>query len=266
MNENGIMPVMPVGGNDGFMGGNGIWLFSILILFMLCGGNGFGWGNNGFANALGYENLATSNEVQRGFADQNLNAQTRDILTAVTNGTAQAVAATNNSTHDIYAALNDKYGEIARDIAGVSVQQANTIAAMNECCCGTKMAIAEAAGGLNASIAQNRYENALGLAGVNSNIAQVRYDDALNTASINSGLAQNKYEAALNTAAINENTTAQIQSLKDLIQQNKIEALQGQVNQLQLAQATAGVLRYPTSWTYGAGPFPPLYGNCPCTT
>jgi len=49
-----------------------------------------------------------------------------------------------------------------------------------------------------------------------------------------------------------------------MIAQNKIEALQQQVNALQLKEATAGVLRYPTSWTYGAGPFPPLFGNCQC--
>jgi hypothetical protein len=42
-----------------------------------------------------------------------------------------------------------------------------------------------------------------------------------------------------------------------MISQNKIEALQAQINQLQLAAATAGVLRYPTSWTYAAGQFPP---------
>ena len=44
---------------------------------------------------------------------------------------------------------------------------------------------------------------------------------------------------------------------------DKIESLQAQVNQLQLAQATNGVLRFPNSWSYGAGPFPPIYG-CGC--
>lgn len=60
--ENGT----PVYMNDGFGGNMGIWAFMIFAL--LFGGNGaFGWGNNGFANAIGYENLATSNEVQHGF-------------------------------------------------------------------------------------------------------------------------------------------------------------------------------------------------------
>ena len=77
-------------------------------------------------------------------------------------------------------------------------------------------------------------------------------------------ISQNNYDGAIRDAATNANFTAQIQSVKDMIAQNKIEALQAQVSQLQLAQATAGVLRYPNSWTYTAGTFPPIMGNCPC--
>lgn len=79
-------------------------------------------------------------------------------------------------------------------------------------------------------------------------------------AGINAGIAQNRYEAAMNTAAINANTTAQTQKILDAIAQDKIESLQAQVSQLQLAQATNGMLRFPNSWTYGAGPFPPIFG------
>lgn len=59
--------------------------------------------------------------------------------------------------------------------------------------------------------------------------------------------AQNRYDSLVNT-----------QKILDALSQNKIEALQAQVNQLQLAQATSGMLKFPTSWTYGAGEFPPL--------
>ena len=40
---------------------------------------------------------------------------------------------------------------------------------------------------------------------------------------------------------------------------NKIEALQAQINKLQLQQATSGMLRFPTSWSYDAGQFPPVF-------
>ena len=70
-------------------------------------------------------------------------------------------------------------------------------------------------------------------------------------------IMQNNYDGAIRDAATNANITAQIQSVKDMISQNKIEALQAQVSKLQLEQATANVLRYPNSWTYAAGVFPP---------
>ena len=131
--ENGGLSASDVAllNNDGMGGWNGmIWLFAILALM----GGGFGgWGNNNFANAIGYENLATSNEVQRGFDNQNLQAQTRDILAAVNSGTAQAVAATNQTFHDNLAAMQSLYNETARDMASLAVGQANILAKQNEC-------------------------------------------------------------------------------------------------------------------------------------
>lgn len=188
-----------------------MWIFALLVL---AGGGFGGWGNNGFANAIGYENLATSNEVQRGFDNQNIQAQTRDILTAVNAGTAQAVAATNQTFHDNLAAMQNLYNETARDIAGLAVGQANMLANQNTCCCETKQMI-----------------------------------------------MQNNYDGALRDAATNANFTAQIQSVKDMIAQDKIESLQAQVSQLQLAQATAGMLRFPNTWTYNAG-VGPFCGCC----
>lgn len=139
MNEGtGITPVMPIGNNgfgDGF-GGGGFWIFALLILAMM-GGNGFGWGNNGFANAIGYENLATSNEVQRGFDAQNSLANEREILSAVNAGTAQAVAATNQTFHDTLGIIQNRYDELARDISGLAVGQAQVLANQNSCCCET---------------------------------------------------------------------------------------------------------------------------------
>ena len=207
-------------GNNG-LGGNGwggmIWIFALL---MLANGGFGGCGGNNFANAIGYENLATSNEVQRGFDNQNSMANQRDILAAVSNGTAQSVAAANQVYHDLQNNFSDKYSELARDIAAVQVSQQQAIANQNECCCSTKMMIADAGANLSAQMAQNKYDNMLALAGLE-------------------------------------------QRLTSKMDQNKIEALQNQVNKLQLDQATAGMLRFPNSWSYGAGPFPPIFGGCP---
>lgn len=213
-------------GYDMWGGNSMMWIFALLIL----AGGGFGgfggWGNNGFANAIGFENLATSNEVQRGFDNQNLQAQTRDILAAVNNGTAQSVAATNQTFHDSLSAMQSLYNETARDIAGLAVGQANMLANQNACCCDTKMLISEIGAGINA------------------------------------GIAQNRYDAALNTASINANTTAQTQKILDAISANKIEELQSKVSALELQNAVSNVVRYPNSWTYNAGTSP--FCNCGC--
>lgn len=216
--ENGSLSASDVAllsGNNGFGGwGDGgafMWIFALLIL---AGGGFNGFGNN-FANAIGYENLATSSEVQRGFDAQNSLANEREILSAVNSGTAQAVAATNQTFHDTLGIIQNRYDELARDISTLAVGQANVLAKQGECCCETKQMI-----------------------------------------------MQNNYDGAMRDAATNANFTAQIQSVKDMIAQDKIESLQAQVSQLQLAQATNGMLRFPNSWSYGAGPFPPIFGCC----
>ena len=202
---------------NGFGGlGNGFeGLIYLAVIMAMFGNGGFGFGNNGFANAIGYENLATSNEVQRGFDNQNQLANEREILSAVNAGTAQAVAATNQTFHDTLGIIQSRYDELARDISGLAVGQAQALANQNACCSETKQMI-----------------------------------------------MQSNYDAAMRDAATNANFTAQIQGVKDMIAQNKIENLQSQVSQLQLAQATNGMLRFPDSWSYGAGTFPPIFGGC----
>ena len=65
------------------------------------------------------------------------------------------------------------------------------------------------------------------------------------------------YNGAINTAAINANTTAQIQKVLDAITANRFAEMQGQINALQLQAATSNVLRFPNSWTFAGGVFPP---------
>lgn len=112
---------------DGVDGcGSMIWLFAILAL--MGGGFGNGWGGNGAGNAN-----AIQADVNRGFDNQNLQAQTRDILAAVTSGTAQSVAASNQVYHDVVGYVGDKYMELQRDIAALAVGQANALANQNQC-------------------------------------------------------------------------------------------------------------------------------------
>ena len=191
--------------NDTTSSNSFLWIFGLLILMAMMNGGGGFFGNGGYR-----PQYATQDFVQNGFNFNDLQDQNRDISNLVTAGTAQAVAATNQTFHDTLGALNDKYSELQRDIAALAVGQANQLAKSNECCCETKMLIAES----NAA----------------TNLALANMEGRL-------------------TAKMDANT---IQELRD------------KVGQLELAQATSGVLRYPNSWSYGAGPFPPFYGyGCP---
>lgn len=223
----GIMPVMPIG-NGGDFGANSsfVWLFFLIVLLGM-GGNGFGWGNNSFANAIGYENLATSNEMQRGFDNQNNMANQRDILAAVTNGTAQTISASTANAANAITAIKDGNASIIREFGNVE----NGITALSgkqqECCCNTLRAI-----------------------------DSVNYNGAVNTAQINANIADDKYNTSLQMAQMEARLTAKMDA-------NEIQSLRDQVQQLQLANATAGVLKYPNSWSFNGGYFPPLYG-CGC--
>ena len=209
MGENGLTASdVALLNNDGMNGGWGgmIWLFAILALM----GGGFGNGFGGNGNAI-------QADVNRGFDNQNLQAQTRDILSAVNAGTAQAVAATNATFHDNLAAMQNLYNETTRDIAALQVGQANQLANQNSCCCELKQAI-----------------------------------------------AQNNYDAAMRDAATNANIVAQNQKVLDALTTNRIDEMQNRINQLELQNALAGVIRYPNGFTYNAGVNP--FCGCGCSS
>lgn len=208
MGENGLTASdVALLNNDGMNGGWGgmIWLFAILA--MMNGGFGFGGGYR--------PQYATQDFVQNGFNFNDLQDQNRELMQAITAGTAQSVATTNQVYHDVMNGMYDKYNELQRDIAGLAVGQANQLARINECCCNTQSAIAQA-----------------------------------------------NYDAAMRDAATNANFTAQIQSLKDMIKDDKIEAMQNRINQLELQNQLQGVVRYPNGYTYSAGSNPFCGGNC----
>lgn len=79
--------------------------------------------------------------------------------------------------------------------------------------------------------------------------------------SITRQLMQNNYDAAMRDAATNANIVAQAQAIKDMFQQDKFEAMQNRINQLELQNQLQGVVRYPNGWTYNAGNSP-FCGGC----
>ena len=192
MDSTGITPVMNMG-NDGGFGLNGLGgIFALLILLGIFNGGGFGFGGNNGVSTL-------NADMQRGFDTQNLQAQTRDILGAVTSGTAQTIAASTQNAANAITAIKDGNASLIREFGNVENALGALGGEMQNCCCNTLRAI----------------------------------------------------------DGVNYNTTVQIQKVLDAISGNRIADLQQQVNALQLQAATSNVLRFPNSWTFAGGVFPP---------
>lgn len=174
------------GGFDGF-GGEGLWIFALLIL--LFGGGGFGFGARnaegapvteaGLCNAMNFNNL--ENAVGR------LNDSLQNDYMGLQNGIC-------NLGYETLRNFNTTQQQLA------------------QCCCETQRAV-----------------------------------DGVN------------YNGAINTAEINANTTAQTQKVLDAIQQNKIDALQAKVTELQTAQMFCGI---PRINPYGYGVTPQFANAC----
>lgn len=143
MGENGLSAsdVAMLANNDGGFNGNGIWWLALMIMF----GGGFGgWGNRG-------GNLATQEFVQNGFNFNDLQDQNRDILQAITGGTAQAVAAAKEAEYETINVAKDAQAQLQ---AGLNMLQQIALqnqANENQCCCQTLRAI----DGVNYQNAQN---------------------------------------------------------------------------------------------------------------
>ena len=149
--------------NDAGFGGASsfMWIFALLIL---AGGGfgGFGFGNG--AGAALTAGMATQNDVQRGFDNAGLQNQTRDILNAVTNGTAQTIAASTANATNAIEAIKDGNAALVREFGTVETALTALGGKQQECCC----SILRAVDGVN-------YNGAINTAAINANTtAQVQ--------------------------------------------------------------------------------------------
>lgn len=125
MESTGIVPTMPITGGDGFgFGSGGLWLFAILAL--MWGGNGF-FGNGGYG--LGYRQ-ATAEDVNNGFNFSELQAENRDILSAISSDTASTIAAVER----VGSGLVNNIHDVAMGVAESRFEQQN-------CCCSIQRAV-----------------------------------------------------------------------------------------------------------------------------
>jgi len=145
------MDTTPVVMNDGFGFGGGMGIFAFFILALLFGGNGWGGNGNGNSNAI-------QADVNRGFDNQNLQAQTRDILGAVTSGTAQTISASTANATNAINAIKDGNASIIREFGNVETALTALSGKQAECCCNQL----RASDGI-------LYNNAINTAAINAN-------------------------------------------------------------------------------------------------
>ena len=216
------MPVAPAYAGGGYGGGSGMgwggdWGWIILLLLLAGGGwgNGFGGGMGGYGNMMlgydfpwlltGQQNINTN--TNSGFRDQMLN----DNITSIRDGVSNLSTQLCNCCGDVQMALCNGF-------AGVE-QGANTrqMANMNQNFA-LQTAMLQGFNGVQAQQAECCCENRLAVANLGSDIAReacaTRTADTQNTQSI------------LNV--INSG----IQSIKDQICQDKIDAKNDEISQL----------------------------------
>ena len=99
-----------------------------------------------------------------------------------------------------------------------------------------------------------------------SDISGLGRDVALGQAGISQQLCKNsgdiKYDMAMGFASVNKNVDDKFAQMEKYQRDQTIAAQAARINQLELAQQMANVVRYPTSYAYSAGPSPFCGGCC----
>lgn len=206
-NSGMYMPVAPAGyggyGNGGFgMGDNGWWI--LVLLLALGGGWGNGFGMNGGGMFPLYQQN-TNNDVQRGFDQQAVMGGINTLNSNVSNGFATTQQAICNSTAGITQAVNNGFAnaEISNNARQIADMQQNFA---------SQTAITNGMSGLSSQLAQCCCDNRLATANLNSTILS---ENCADRAALNDGVRD-----------IIASQNAGFQSIKDMLCQNQIDALQ----------------------------------------
>lgn len=201
-------------GGYGFDGGYG-GMFGLLVLLGIMNGGFGGFGNNG-------RDYATTQDVNNAQQFGQLLDGNRDIMSQANNNTNSILSAINAAEYEGIAVTKDAQLQLQDRLSDLHAGQRDIVANQNQCCCNTRLEIANQSAGINQNIMQNRYES------------------------------------ALNTDKITNAILLDGQKTRELIVGNRFADMQNRINQLELSQAMNGVLRFPNQWTYGAGAFPPI--------
>lgn len=212
-------PVMPMmgggfGGNNGGFGGDWSWLI-VLFLFAMMGG----WGNGGFGGGFGGFGggnefawlLNGQNGVNNNVSDGFRAAQLHDSVTSVRDGISQLSTQLCGCCGDMQMALSNGFAGTTAAITGAQ----NALA---------QQLYSNEIASLNRSFAEQT-ANTAGFTAVNNGIADTRYTIATEACATRTTDTQN-------TQSILTALTAGVQSIKDQLCQDKIDAKNDEISAL----------------------------------
>ena len=189
----------------------------IFALLILAGGGFGGFGNN---KSTVPQDVATVSTVQDGFNFSALERQNNETISAISAALHDAVTAVKDGNYNLL-------GEI-RDLQ----QAANT-------------GFSATQQSLTTGFASTQQSISDGFANMQKCCCEtLRAIDGVN------------YNGALNKADIVAAIHAEGETTRNMFQTNRMADMQNQINQLQLMNAVAGVVRYPNASTYYAGANP----------
>lgn len=222
MNDNGLtasdVALLTGNGNNNGWGGDGwggmIWLFAIIAL-MNGGWGGFGGGFGGGANAqLGYDFpwlLNGQNGINTNVSDGFRTSQLQDSITSVRDG------------------ISGLSTQLCGCCGDMQMSMANGFAGVQQSLCSGFAGTTAAVNGAQTTISQQLYNNEI--ANLNRSFAE----QTANTAGFNgvqTSLCDIRYGDASNTRDIINAVNAGVQSIKDQICQDKIDAKNDEISTL----------------------------------
>lgn len=222
-NMSTTMLVQPSGGMNygggyggGIFGNDGLWLLLVLLLGGGWGGfGGFGMGGAmmgmGMMDGFGlYPWLNNSQNINDGFRDQMLNSNVTSIRDGVQGLSTQLCQCCGDMRYDLANSTNGIQNSIFGAQVAIGQQlNANEMASLNRSFA-EQSANQQGFNGVQAQLAQNSFAQQAGTADLKYTIATENCAD--------------RYEAAQNTQSIITALTAGIQSIKDDLCQDRLDA------------------------------------------
>lgn len=221
-----VMPVTPMNGNNGSIGWGGDGSFWIIILFLFAMFNG-GWGGfGGFGGNNGMfpymMNNTTNSDMQRSFDQQAVMGGINGITSALNSGFGNIQTSLCNGFAGVNAGVANGFAQA--EIANNSRQMAN----MNQIF-GLQTGISNQINNLAMGQQVNACENRAAVADLKYTVATEACSDR-NT--VNNALRDVTAQGVANTTALMNTINGGIQSIKDQLCQDKIDAKNDTINQL----------------------------------